>query len=587
MKQLIGTWRQKIRDAGLGTKMVLVYVLVFGVVAATTLAALQVTLNIYDGQIYEKSLQELNYFTKSVDRELERIEQLSYDLATDYSIQSQLSDAMELDNQIDYSFQMSKLRSRLTAEIVSEQALSEVIYTDKQLIRYEVGNRYVPLPAELYQTMLSRFEEAKGAYVSQGPTDEFPYLVSGRDIRKHLDASLNYLGSLIFVADISEMIHRQRQGMETETASLCVYSAGGLIYESEPGLYQAVTEQLDNRSYQIIKQSGEKYFVCQLQSVKTGWVYVNRFPYGEIYSLNTIVRNSLVAGLVLLFIAASLAVRRLAGIITSPLIDLTGSMEIVEAGDFQKAKAFLKDIDRKDEVGILTQEFKVMLDRITLLIHENYEKQLLIKDTQYQALQAQINPHFLYNTLNSINWMIRRGRNDEASNMLISLSELLRAALRKEPDSTVGDELELLHSYIAIQQIRYQRRAVFTIEADEGLAQYRIPHMVLQPLVENSINYGVDNSLRSCEIRVGIRQEGDRIHLYVEDGGPGMSTEELAAVRNFTIKPKGNGIGLKNIADRLDHFFAGEAVFEIGSRPGQGTAVHIRIPMQARGAEHV
>ena len=129
-------------------------------------------------------------------------------------------------------------------------------------------------------------------------------------------------------------------------------------------------------------------------------------------------------------------------------------MEIVETGDFDRAKQFLGDSVRTDEIGMLNQEFHVMLDKIDFLIHENYEKQLLLKDTKYKMLQAQINPHFLYNTLNSINWMIRAKRNGEAAEMTVALGTILRSALSKEQYSTL--ESEITNSYL-------------------------IPHMTLQP----------------------------------------------------------------------------------------------------------
>ena len=210
-----------------------------------------------------------------------------------------------------------------------------------------------------------------------------------------------------------------------------------------------------------------------------------------------------------------------------------------------------------------------MLDKIMVLIHENYEKQILLKDTQYRALQAQINPHFLYNTLNSINWMIRSGKNEEASEMLISLGDLLRAAFKKE----------LARHYIDIQKVRYRRRAEFLVEAEGDLEAYHVPRMILQPLVENSINHGVDNSLNKCRILVRVKEnvEEQTMTLEVEDDGPGMTEEELEAVRNFTMVPKGNGIGLKNIRERLNLIFS-DAVFEITSQPGKGTVVRIEIP---------
>lgn len=325
-----------------------------------------------------------------------------------------------------------------------------------------------------------------------------------------------------------------------------------------------------------MKDKVQRYFVCYLKSSKTGWTYVNMFPYTEIYGQNQNLRYLIFFGFLFLFIVSALVVEKMAHIITKPLVHLTKSMEIVETGDFVSAKEFLGVNENEDEIGLLTQEFQVMLDKIDNLIHENYEKQLLLKDTKYQMLQAQINPHFLYNTLNSINWMIRAKKNDEAAEMTVALGALLRSALSKQQYITLREELENLKKYITIQKYRYQKRVVFLVDA-EFSGSCLIPHMTLQPLVENAISHGVDRMLTECAIKVTIREE-EKVFIQVADTGPGMTEEELEAVRSFTMKPKGHGIGLKNIYERLKMAFDQEAEFMIDSAPGAGTAVTIRIP---------
>jgi two-component system sensor histidine kinase YesM len=581
-------WLYRFNNMSLAKKMMMVYVIIFGTLCGITLVALQVTLNIYDNQLYQKSLEELNFFTDKVDGELKKVEELSYDLAMDYDIQNQLSVVKDAKNRADYSFQMSKLRSRLTTEAVSSELVTEFIYTDKFLTRYEVGNsevgqRHVELPVEIFDRMLDKFDKARGGYIYENPTIDFPYLVSGRDIRKHLDYSLDYLGSLIFVSDIQVLIGKHMDKLKTDVSSLCVYSEDGIVYQSEDGLYDRIKNVLPDEDYEIINISGRKYFLCKLMSPETGWTYINMFPYSSIYSMNSIVRIGIIGGFIFLFFLAMLVMKQISKAMTKPLEKLTDSIQIVESGDFKKARDYLENYvggdERTDEAGILTQEFMVMLDKITFLIHENYEKQILLKDTQYRALQAQINPHFLYNTLNSINWIIKAGKNEEASEMLISLGELLRAAFRKEQLATVEEELELVRHYIDIQKVRYRSRAEFIIEAVGDLKEYYVPRMILQPIVENAIHHGVDNSLNKCRICVKVEElkEEEKIVLEVMDDGPGMTEEELVAVQTFTMIPKGNGIGLKNIQERLQLIFQ-DSVFEISSLAGKGTVVRVEIP---------
>ena len=165
MRKRWDQWVERFRNTSLARKMMVVYVAIFGILCSITLLAMQVTLSIYDGQLYHKSLEELNFFTERVDGELKKVEELSFDLAMDYEIQNQLSIIKSAKNKAEYSFQMSKLRSRLTTEALSAELVSEFIYTDKFLTRYEVGKRYVELPVGIYDSLLEKFDKAKGAYV--------------------------------------------------------------------------------------------------------------------------------------------------------------------------------------------------------------------------------------------------------------------------------------------------------------------------------------------------------------------------------------------------------------------------------------
>ena len=303
MRKRWDQWVERFRNTSLARKMMVVYAAIFGILCGITLLAMQVTLSIYDGQLYQKSLEELNFFTERVDGELKKVEELSFDLAMDYEIQNQLSVIKSAKNKAEYSFQMSKMRSRLTTEALSAELVSEFIYTDKFLTRYEVGKRYVELPVGIYDSLLEKFDKAKGAYVYENPTEEFPYLVSGRDIRKHIDASLDYLGSLIFVSDIRVLIEKHLNQLKTDVSSLCVTSDSGLIYQSEDGLYEKIRQVLPESDYEIINLEGRKYFLCQLTSAETGWTYVNMFPYSSIYFMNTMVRYCLIGGFLVLFVA--------------------------------------------------------------------------------------------------------------------------------------------------------------------------------------------------------------------------------------------------------------------------------------------
>lgn len=569
---------QKYRDLKLAEKMIIVYILMLGICLFISITALQVSFNIYDGKLYEKSLTELDFFTKEVNRSLDEVERISYNIALDLKIQEQLSKMKHMDHDLaDYAYEVYRLRLLFDNQLTNSSMISNMAYTDGEKTQFVVGIATGTIDGEMYDSVMDRIHEAKGAYVVQQPTAEYPYLLSGRDIRKYIDVSLEYLGSLLITCDVSSMIERNMNDLEAAGFGLCVFSEEGVIYENQERMMERLPELEGDSGYQIVKEQGQRYFVCHLKSAKTGWMYVNVFPYSEIYGQNQNLRYMMVGGFLVLFLASALVLKKLAHMIVKPLEHLTESMQIVETGDFDRAREFLGTSMQKDEIGLMTREFRVTLDKIDNLIHENYEKQLLVKDTKYKMLQAQINPHFLYNTLNSINWMIRANKNHEAAEMTVALGTILRSALNKQQYVAIEEELDSLRKYMTIQEYRYRKRVTFSVEC-KVCGRYLIPHMTLQPLVENSIYHGVEKMLTPCAISVSIKEEGERIQVMVSDNGPGMTEDELESVRSFTARSKGHGIGLKNIYERLKMAFEQDADFKICSAQGQGTAVTITIP---------
>ena len=579
------------RNMKLARKMILVYAVFLGITVIITTGALQVSLSIYDEKLYEKSLQELDFFSQKVNDSLQEVENLSYSIAMDTDIQEQLAKLSSLNElSTDYSYEMYVFRSMLINELYSHEIIKNITYTNRDNTTFTVGEDTGNIDEMEYGTFLEDLAVHRGAYVEYPPTEDYPYMVSGRDILESLNASLDYLGSLIFVSDVSGLIQKKTEQLDVKSSALMVFSEHGMIYQGTEFRRSQLPKMEGEQGYAISRLDGKRYFICYLKSSENGWTFVNLFPYSEIFGQVMIVRYALFGGLLALFVVMVIVMKQLAHVIIRPLEKLTDSMQVAETGDFRKAgekiASELTAQPRQDEVGQLSQEFGVMMEKIDTLIHENYEKQILLKDTKYKMLQAQLNPHFLYNALNALNWLVRAGRDKEAGMMIMRLGDLLRAAFSKKSYATVEEEVGLVKSYIAIQEIRYRNRVEFTVDAQGELAPYVIPRMTLQPLVENAITYGVDQAPEICRITVTVREEEKDIFLEVRDTGPGMTPDELEDVRNFRIKPRGNGIGLNNIRERLKIAYE-ESLFEIDSAPGKGTVVQIWIPKKRGKEEHV
>ena len=535
--------RRKYYDMPLAGKVMLVFTVFLLIFCTVSQTVLQFCLGVYDEKLYEKSLQELDYFTQEVNRSLEEMEALSAEIAMDDDIQEllvRLKDMHEVNAA--YSLGLLDLRGLINSKINTNNNIRSAVFYDGGMTDILMGIKAKKIPVQVREAL-------------EGPI----------------------LGTLLLSCDVSGVIRRNVRNLEAEHASLYVYTDRFMIYQDEAIEELELPAYREGKGYEIVRIGRQRYFMCYLYSRATGWMYANAFPYTEIYGQIRFIRMLLLVIILLMSLVFAAGMTGLIKTITQPLNELIRSMQIVETGDFQGAREYLTLEERGDETGQLQKEFDTMLGRINELIAENYEKQLLLKDTSYRMLRAQINPHFIYNTLNTINWMVKWKKNDEVSKLIVEFGNLLRASFASDPFATVEEEVASAEGYMAIQAYRYQSRADFVVEKEGNLGRYQTPRMILQPLVENAIYYGIEDSIEKCTVRVSVKETEDSILYEVSDSGPGMDESVLQAARDGTVKSKGNGIGLSNIRERLKILFD-DSEFTIDSVCGKGTRVRIRIP---------
>ncbi len=267
--------------------------------------------------------------------------------------------------------------------------------------------------------------------------------------------------------------------------------------------------------------------------------------------------------------------------ITSPLRQLEKVTEQVAKGDF----SVRSQVDTADEVGNLSDSMNVMIDKINDLLEQVTTEQVRLRKAEFQLLQSQINPHFLYNTLDAIVWLAESGDRETVVRMVGSLSEFFRSSLNQGKDIvSLREEIIHVRSYLEIQQIRYQDIMEYEIDVPEELYEYQIPKITIQPLVENALYHGVKNKRGVGHIRIRGIPEGPFFRIEVEDDGIGMSEERLTQVREGIRKkePAGTEIyGLYNVNERLRLNFGETAGISVESRDREGTRVTVRLPKTA------
>ncbi|MBR1585150.1 MAG: sensor histidine kinase [Clostridia bacterium] len=291
-------------------------------------------------------------------------------------------------------------------------------------------------------------------------------------------------------------------------------------------------------------------------------------------SLTELGRILLLSALVIL--AAMLIISALLSrVLSRPLRGFTESMKQFE----ENAEAFTYlPSGGVQELRTLSSSFEHMVVRLQSLMATVRNEQINLRKTELRALQAQINPHFLYNTLDSISWMCEQGRNQEAVQMVNALARLFRISISRGHELIpIRSELKHAESYLQIQSYRYKNQFHYSFDVDENCLDYLCNKITLQPILENAIYHGINGLVDDGEIRVSVTSEGDDVVFTVSDNGSGMRQEQIDAIMSKERSDQA-GIGIKNVNDRLKIYFGSNYGLEINSVPDEGTRVIIRMP---------
>lgn len=317
--------------------------------------------------------------------------------------------------------------------------------------------------------------------------------------------------------------------------------------------------------------------------------YIQKYIYYETLSLERLKKTieeetSRAISISVLLLAGILGVvfltsRKTIRSVTVPINALCDAARQMEKGDFSAEQPIQSD----DEIQMLVHRFDRMRDKIANLVQDIKAEQMKLKDTELKLLQEQINPHFLYNTLDTIVWLAEDGQDKEVVAMTTALSEFFRTVLSGGRDYiTIREEEAHIHSYLSIQQFRYEDILDYEIMIDENLYDYMILKLTLQPLVENALYHGIKNKRGKGKIQIRGYGDGADIVFEVSDNGIGMTEEELCSLKK-KIKQKStgiekNGFGLINVEERIRMNYGYRYGLEFESKKGEGTKVTVRIP---------
>lgn len=364
---------------------------------------------------------------------------------------------------------------------------------------------------------------------------------------------------------------------------------GNIVYHpQQQQLYNELqTENIDavmnakTDTVTVGKGEHEKIYTIS-RSEKTGWTVVGCMNVAELLKGSRQAQRVYVVCAAGLIVLALILSRLLARNITYPIQRLRDSMKKVQTGEFPTIDL---EVSSENEIGSLTKSFNVMTHRIQELMAQNIHEQEQKRKSELKALQSQINPHFLYNTLDSIIWMAEGKKNEEVVLMTASLARLLRQSISNEDELvSIGQEAEYARSYLTIQKMRYKDKLEFQIDISPAIFGVKIIKLVLQPIIENAIYHGLKYKDSKGFLIVRGYQEGEKAVLEVEDNGVGMDEETLSHIfEKHKVNYHSNGVGVYNVQKRLKLYYGEEYGIVYKSKKNEGTRAVITIPVETGG----
>ncbi|MDX8044690.1 sensor histidine kinase [Gracilibacillus sp. S3-1-1] len=581
---MINKLRLQFLNLRLKYKMVILTSLVLLAFSIGGLSILQYAFHLYNKEIYRQSAQALQVSANSVEAELKKMERLSYQIATDTYVQTYLLDLSKTDSSYIQFLIGNDLRTRLLHIGALNKYVQSIQVYDQHNKEYASGNLMRNLSEERLVMMKEAAEKEKGGVSWLSPMDQDQTVMAVRAIREYNDFTFEQLGFMGIRVDIIELMDELTRNVKEQETNFFIFDQDEQpIFTSTSGFEDVKPSKFieHDAGYQMIRYNGERYFLTYSEDNHLDWTYMILTPYSNLFTVITQARTAVFLTYFVLFLLMIFLGSKFTGTIVNPIESLNKKMKKVQTGDMTYGD---EDMEiTKDEAGEMHENFQKMMAQIHYLIEENYKKQLLIKESEFNALQAQVNPHFLYNTLDSINWSAKIAGEQKISQMAESLGFVLRASINmKDTMIPLKEEIAIVDHYITIQSYRFAERLAFSKDIPEQLVSIFVPKFIIQPLVENAIRYGLQEMIGTCTIQLVIIETEDTIVITVEDNGPGMEEAYVKQILSGDFQPKGTGIGLRNINDRVQLLFGEAYGLAMKSDIDKGTVVSITLPKEDR-----
>ena len=557
------------------------------------------------GKYEEENLVNMEAYLNSY---LEEVDSIAKNVNYNYYLQDYLETVIkEEDDYVD-----SGIGKNMRSYEMSSQAFSDTLLSRADISSIMIfGKKKMLLNRSMYTYQKVALDYSKLDWYAKAVAKPQDAIITGPNRHSFFDTddeviSLSrevqsyengtFRGVILINLNMNKITEICNSFQEKQENFICIINdKGELVYEQQNGRERFAFDEKENRqelntalgktkeSCFRLNYRGEKYLVTRTDMKTTGWTLVSMVPYKSVMAETMAISGVMILAVAITLIVTLLLLNRILTGVVKPLKKLEKYMVQVNPDNMDQRMEILTD----DEIGHLSMKFNQMMDRIRNLKEQVIEEQEDKRKYELQALQAQINPHFLYNTLDSIIWMAETNDSNIVA-MTEALAKLFRISLNKgNEEISLERELEHVKNYLIIQSMRYADKFTYEISAEPGVERCRTIKLILQPIVENCIYHGIKKKRGTGKITIRAYRREQNLIIEVSDDGCGMPEEICRKNLSDEIESEnisGSGIGVKNVNERIQLRFGKKYGLSYSSEEGVGTTVTYVLPYNEGGS---
>lgn len=550
--------RKKIENLPLKHKIQFIIISCVFMISTVAFISIYLISQTYEHVLYRSVSSNLSYSSTEISKYLKQTDTLADMVLSNNTLQSQLPLLYDADSRAERELYISSIYDLLSNYLLNTEgehiSYLSILQDDTSISTYSPTVKNLSASEREYLTHIAKSGNGATIWVTDFSKKHGLFLV--RELRESKSLSFRSLGVLIINIDLDTLISQTNAFHSDYDTLSYLLSSGGKQLNAAGELGKESISKLNknlSEGYRILTLEGKAVFAVHDSIPDFDWDYTCVISFDSINHTISVTLEICILVMTLSIIFILFSSSQISEALTRHFQRLICKMNRFGDDNYTPIEDTHNYHDRKDEIGQLHTNFDLMAQKVDTLIQENYINELLKKEAQLKALESQMDPHFLYNTLDSINWRAKAIDADDISKITTALGKLLRISLsEKNYPFTIRQEMNLVENYMLIQKMRYTQRLQFQIDIPEEYKELQIPKFTIQPLLENAIRYGLEEISEVCFISITAFSSEGNLMIEVKNNGSSFEKNLFSRLQSGETHPHGFGIGILNIHNRLN-----------------------------------